>query len=1157
MSQLPLRRGDPPASCRERRPTAPSARRALRRAVAALVLAAAALAFPAAAPALTLPAGFEQTTAITGLDEPTDVELAPGGRVFVAEKSGLIRTYDTLADSTPHTFADLRTQVHNYSNRGLESLALDPDYPDQPYVYVFYVLDAPIGGTPPTFGSPGQTRDQCPGDTDEVNCLVSVRVSRLRAEGEDVSGPEQVLVNDWCQQFEFHPGGGMDFGADGNLYVAGGDGARWEIFDYGQLGNPPNPCGDPPGNAPGTVLTPPTAEGGRLRAQDLRTSGDPLGLNGSLIRIDPDTGEGVLGNPMFGSAEPNARRMLAYGFRNPVALAVRPGTNDVWVADRGGGYFEELDRVPDPADPVRNFGWPCYEGGMDANGNPYPRIRPRSNDQDLDICENLYDEVTATEAPYWAYDHEQPVVPGEDCAINPGTGDPAGNQISGVAFYPASGSFPPPYRRALFFTDRWRNCIYAMLAGPDGVPDRGQVIPFAQHAGEPFALETVPGGDLLYVDRSVDAVQRVSFPGGTVNQPPTAVAQADATAGDRPLTVNFDGTGSSDPDIPAGDVLAYEWDLDGDGELDDSTAQQPTFTYTVAGTYTVTLRVTDTAGAADTDTLTITVASAPFAAIDSPAGGATWGAGEAISFAGHAVDDQGNEVPAAGLDWTVVLRHCAGADCHEHPIGEFPDVAGGTFTAPDHPQPGDIEVRLTVTYPDSTTDVKTVALAPRTVNVSLGADPAGAHVTLNGESVATPATQAVVSGSTNSLTAPTSQALDNRTYRFSSWSDGQSQTRSFVATANQSFTATFVPVEPGTRTLTFAPEADTRAEATHPTTNFGTETIVRTDDNVESYLRFQVAGVAGKVTAAKLRLRAVTESIDGPILRGVGNSWSETGLTWQNRPAPSTATVSDAGPIDPGDWVEWDVTPLVAADGAVSFHLSQSIDDGVNFHSREASTPANRPQLLVTVTNDAYARPQAASPLRVSLVPAYEPCTAPNREHGPPLSHPSCSAPQPSSPTVTVGSPDANGAAAASVGFVKYSVRVGDPATPEDEADVALLAEISDVREASGLLDYLGELQLRPSISITDRANGPASDQPATVQAVPLPVSLPCAMTLGVAGSTCSVSTTLDAVAPGIVRERTRAIWELGQVELTDPGPDGQPGTPDDTVFARQGIFVP
>ncbi len=257
---------------------------ALPRVAVAIALACMAVgAVPAASSALTLPPGFEQTTVISGLNEPTDVEVAPGGRVFVAEKSGFIRTYDSLSDPTAHTFADLRTKVHNFSSRGLLALAVDPDYPAEPYIYVHYVLDAPIGGTPPTWGTRRQQRiDPC---FSEGDCLASVRVSKLRVEGEDVSGPEQVLVNDWCQQFQFHPGGGMDFGADGNLYVSGGDGARWGIWDYGQLGNPPNPCGDPPGNTPGSVLTPPTAEGGRLRAQDLRTGGDPLGLLGLA---DPD-----------------------------------------------------------------------------------------------------------------------------------------------------------------------------------------------------------------------------------------------------------------------------------------------------------------------------------------------------------------------------------------------------------------------------------------------------------------------------------------------------------------------------------------------------------------------------------------------------------------------------------------------------------------------------------------------------------------------------------------------------------------------------------------------------------------------------------------------------------------------------------------------------
>ncbi len=438
---------------------------------------------------MTLPAGFQQSTAKAGLVSPTDLEIAANGRVFVAEKSGILKTYSSLSDTSATVFADLRTQVHNFSDRGLLGLAVDPAFPANPYVYVYYTLDAPIGGTPPVFGEPGEDVDHCPGDIDVINCVVSARVSRLRVNGELIDGPEQVLVNDWCQQFAYHAGGGIDFGADGYLYVSAGDGARWGTWDYGQLGNPTNACGDPPGGAVGDPMTPPTAEGGRLRSQDLRTTGDPLGLAGSLIRIDPATGAGAPGNPRATSADPNERRMLAYGFRNATRLVVRPGTNDVWLGDWGGGYWEEIDRVPQPTDPLRNFGWPCYEGGLDANGAPYARVRPRSDDQGLAICEDLYADGTATAAPYWAYDHELNIVPGENCSIDEVAGEPGG-KIWAIGFYPTTGTFPAAYRGALFFGDELRECMWAMLPGEDGLPDRDRVVNFTQAAGEPSGHRT-------------------------------------------------------------------------------------------------------------------------------------------------------------------------------------------------------------------------------------------------------------------------------------------------------------------------------------------------------------------------------------------------------------------------------------------------------------------------------------------------------------------------------------------------------------------------------------------------------------------------------------------------------------------------------------------
>ena len=73
--------------------------------------------------------------------------FAPDGRVFIAEKSGLIKVFDNLSATTPTIFADLRTNVYNYGNSGLLGMALDPEFPDQPYVYVLYTFNGTIGGT--------------------------------------------------------------------------------------------------------------------------------------------------------------------------------------------------------------------------------------------------------------------------------------------------------------------------------------------------------------------------------------------------------------------------------------------------------------------------------------------------------------------------------------------------------------------------------------------------------------------------------------------------------------------------------------------------------------------------------------------------------------------------------------------------------------------------------------------------------------------------------------------------------------------------------------------------------------------------------------------------------------------------------------------------
>ena len=137
-------------------------------------------------------------------------------------------------------------------------------------------------------------------------------------------------------------------------------------------------------------------------------------------------------------------------------------------------------------------------------------------------------------------------------------------------------------------------------------------------------------------------------------------------------------------------------------------------------------------------------------------------------------------------------------------------------------------------------------------------------------------------------------------------------------------------------------------------------------------------------------------------------------------------------------------------------------------------------------------------------------------------------------------------------------MHAGVPGTPADEADVALDFRLSDVRNAGDLSDYTGELQARANVRITDRSNGESESQPGTVQDLLLPATVQCAATSAATiGGACNLSTTLDAIWPGVVREGARSIWQLGQIEVLDGGPDGDVDTPGNAVFARQGVFIP
>jgi hypothetical protein len=212
--------------------------------------------------------------------------------------------------------------------------------------------------------------------------------------------------------------------------------------------------------------------------------------------------------------------------------------------------------------------------------------------------------------------------------------------------------------------------------------------------------------------------------------------------------------------------------------------------------------------------------------------------------------------------------------------------------------------------------------------------------------------------------------------------------------------------------------------------------------------------------------------------------------------------------------------------------------------------------------------PIGASPLRASLLPALEPCTAPNAKHGPPVDKPSCFPPEQTSRYLTVGTPEANGLPNQSIGFLRMVVFYCPQCVGPVTEDLRLTVQITDVRRKDDLQDYTGKLEAKVMLRMTDHYNSVigapppecsgTTSCPGTVVDFPFRFPVGCTPTNDpTIGSTCAVHTSANAVIPGIVQDRKRASWQLGDVEIFDGGADGDPATPDNTLFEVQGVFLP
>jgi glucose/arabinose dehydrogenase len=149
--------------------------------------------------AATLPAGFRETRVASGLSRPTALTVAPDGRIFICEQGGRLRVVRG-GRLLPTPFVTVR--VNSTGERGLLGVAVDPNFANNRFVYVYYTATTPS---------------------------VHNRVSRFTANaGGDVAvaGSERVLLDLNTLNATNHNGGAIHFGADGRLYIAVGENAR-------------------------------------------------------------------------------------------------------------------------------------------------------------------------------------------------------------------------------------------------------------------------------------------------------------------------------------------------------------------------------------------------------------------------------------------------------------------------------------------------------------------------------------------------------------------------------------------------------------------------------------------------------------------------------------------------------------------------------------------------------------------------------------------------------------------------------------------------------------------------------------------------------------------------------------------------------------------
>src|SRR5688572_29984910 len=632
-----------------------------------------------------------------------------GGKVFVCKRDG---SGNYIKQTQP--VIDIEPEVADWDAHGLVGFAVDPNFESNGLIYLLYVVNRHhllYFGTPsynPNITINGQatigrvTRYKT--ITSGSN-LVADLSTRFILIGESKTTGMPILHHS-------HGVGSLAFAADGTLLVTIGDGASYEGIDAG--------------SDPATFFQQALIDGiirpaenvGAFRSQMINS------MNGKLLRIDPQTGDGIPSNPFYSASQPRApkSRVWALGCRNSFRIHVKPGTGatdpavgdigEVYLGDVGFASWEEMNICKAPG---TNFGWPIYEGFTYTipldEGLTYKEL----NVENLDEPNALYGTGDCTQ-PYFyfrellreptadgnktiynpgnpsieigtgnRYVHRRPILDWSHAHITARVGYFTGNepdfatiglpesQVVGAAF---SGScsvggttysgdaFPAEYKNTYFQADFAGNWLKRVSLDFTDVVTR--VDPFASGFSEIVCITENPiDGTLVTVELgSATGVKKIQYGG---NQPPVAKLTANVQFGNSPLSVNFTGSDSYDP-TPGGSIVSYSWNFDGATPATSNVANPGNIIFTEASgnprKFVVTLTVTDNGGASHSETINISVNNTPpVVSITSPLKNSYYNQGPDTIYACTAtVSDNEHGPGQLTYEWQTTLRH----NIHEH-----------------------------------------------------------------------------------------------------------------------------------------------------------------------------------------------------------------------------------------------------------------------------------------------------------------------------------------------------------------------------------------------------------------------------------------------------------------------------------------------------------